>query len=542
MIIVKRCPYCNKRVEIISELDLGTSKLLTFRCNHTVVEIQLSTATNGNLADYTALDGSKLLPYQIEGVDFIFRSQAKCLLSDEMRLGKTVQSLVALATKKDELLPAIVICKAIAKVDWLRQTINWGKVIAQIVDGSKSTFFEKYKIHIISLDLLPRLKDNPSFKVIAERAKTIIIDECHLIKNQTAKRTVAAKKLVHETGISKYTINLSATPIENNAAEYFPVLNIVRPELFHNFTTFCENYVYQYYDSRGNAWKYGGLKNPELFKVQTKDFILRRTIDEVMPQIPKVWRQFHYIDLDVDINIDGTVYNAQKIYDKEWKEFTDFFDENEGNKSLEFYSNVMAKMARLRHLTGLAKIDFCLDNLMEFLGGNNRKIVVYVHHKDVGQTLFDRLKEICTELNLTPSLRLRAEDTGKAQAIIDDFRDGTSRVLIASTQAAGASIDLQFCADFIMHERQWNSSKEDQAGVGRCRGLLQKAERINLSFLVAVGTIDEYFAEIVERKRQIFEEAMSGKTGDFEWNESSIIRELAEILAKKGREKWSIHS
>lgn len=552
MIIHKQCPYCNKRIEVISEQDLGSCIIFTFKCNHSVVENKLQVIEEEKIDSLRSLSGHKLFPFQKLGVRFAFQSNVQCLIADEMGLGKTIEALACISLDREQLLPCIVLCKAIAQTNWLREIMNWVPAVAQIVNGSKATCHEKFKIHIVSLDLLSRLSENKSFLTIAARAKLIIIDESHLIKSNVTKRTVAVKQLVfnkfgnngkkEESELSlvadseatlpdKKVIALSGTPIKNNATEYFTILNILQPNKFYNLSNFCWNYVEQYYDARGNAWKYGGLKNPADFKRITAKFIIRRTMDEVLPELPKVWKQFRYVDLAEDI---------QKIYDQEWKEFTEFYEESEGKRGLEFYSNIMAKMARLRHLTGLAKIDFCLDNLIEFLGSTERKITVFVHHKDVGETLKMRLDDICQELQLAAPYYLKSEILNR-QEYLDEFAASQSRILIASTLASGESVNMhEFCADVIAQERQWNPANEEQAFSGRFRRIGQTAEKINVNYLIAVGTIDEYFAELVERKRQIFDEAMSGEKSDTPWDESSLIKELAEVLATKGREKWKI--
>lgn len=548
MIIKKKCPHCSKQIELISEIDLGESILQNFVCGHSSVSPKLGRVALATISEYKSFDEHSPFPFQSTGVEFALNSECNCLIADEMGLGKTIQALVTLAMNRKELLPAIIICKTIAATNWLRETINWAKVIPQIVSTSKMTCHEQFKIHIVSFDLVARLINNPSWKKIAERCNTIIIDESHLIKNPTAKRSIAIKELV--TGVpsrlselrdmedlyklenkempqKKKVIALSGTPIKNNASEYFTILNILKPEKYYNYASFCQNNVEQYFDNRGNAWKLGGLKYPAEFKRETNNFILRRTMDEVLPDLPKVFRQFKYIELEDEV---------QKLYNEKLKEFCDFWESEEKKDMME----ILAKMGILRHMTGLAKINYTIDLLMEFLGSTDRKITIFVHHKDVGEILFNKISSLCSELGLVEPLQLTA-DCDK-QKVVDEFREGQSRILIASTLASGESINLQFCSDCIMHERQWNPGNEDQAGSGRFRRIGQSAERISLSFPVAVGTIDEYFAELVERKRQIFEEAMSGEKSEVAWNEKGIIMELGELLAQKGKEKWSIHS
>jgi hypothetical protein len=56
--------------------------------------------------------------------------------------------------------------------------------------------------------------------------------------------------------------------------------------------------------------------------------------------------------------------------------------------------------------------------------------------------------------------------------------------------------------------------------------------------MIASGTIDDYFTQIVEQKRASNAAILDGK--EIEWNESSLMKELALVLSTKGREKWRI--
>jgi SNF2 family DNA or RNA helicase len=99
----------------------------------------------------------------------------------------------------------------------------------------------------------------------------------------------------------------------------------------------------------------------------------------------------------------------------------------------------------------------------------------------------------------------------------------------------GEGHNLQICSDCIIMEREWNPPKEEQAE-GRFPRPGQTSDKITATYFTAIGTVDEFFAEIVEQKRSIFDSTMNGiKTN---WNESSLIKELAEVLAQNGGKKW----
>ena len=115
--------------------------------------------------------------------------------------------------------------------------------------------------------------------------------------------------------------------------------------------------------------------------------------------------------------------------------------------------------------------------------------------------------------------------------------NGSQRILIASSLASGEGLNLQKCSDCIMIERQWNPANEEQAE-GRFARIDQKSNKITATYFVAVGTVDEFFSEIVERKREIVTKTLGGEA--VKWDQSSLIKELSEILASQGGKRWGI--
>jgi SNF2 family DNA or RNA helicase len=89
-----------------------------------------------------------------------------------------------------------------------------------------------------------------------------------------------------------------------------------------------------------------------------------------------------------------------------------------------------------------------------------------------------------------------------------------------------------------MLERQWNPANEEQAEARFPRPEGIKTDFIDGVYMVAIGTVDEFFSEIVERKREIVGKTLDGKAA--EWDQSSLIKELAETLSLSGGRRWSI--
>jgi superfamily II DNA/RNA helicase len=204
----------------------------------------------------------------------------------------------------------------------------------------------------------------------------------------------------------------------------------------------------------------------------------------------------------------------------------------------------------MRHITGLAKIPATLGFVEEFIEDTDRKLVIFVHHIDVGSLLISSLSD--TEEKTNPDyyelaqslkdqnikiLKLTAEFSDSDRFLIQEEFNKTNRcVMVASTLASGEGIDLQTCADAVMHERQWNPQNEDQAAPGRFRRIGQKSSVINITFCEAEGTVDEHLDVLVENKRRQFHDAMN-KGEAISWNQSDIGKQLAALIVAKHNSK-----
>ncbi len=82
--------------------------------------VALSAATDAEL-DVAGL-GGELKPFQRAGVSYLL-SQRRAFLADEQGLGKTIEALATL--QADGAFPAVVVCPASLKLNWLREIERW---------------------------------------------------------------------------------------------------------------------------------------------------------------------------------------------------------------------------------------------------------------------------------------------------------------------------------------------------------------------------------------------------------------------------------
>jgi len=244
--------------------------------------------------------------------------------------------------------------------------------------------------------------------------------------------------------------------------------------------------------------------------------------------LPSIDRKFHHVELDKKLN---------KAYAAALQELDEllYSDESEFEKA----TNTIAIMSKLRHITGISKVSECIEFVDEFVRSTDRKIVVFTHHQDVMEMLRSQIDNNWADENeYGKVLTLHSGLDGNARsALVEKFKQSSeARLMIASTLAAGEGLNLQFCSDAIILERQWNPSNESQAEARFHR--FGQLNNVSITYMIASGTIDEYFTQLVEQKRAILSEVLDGK--EIQWSQQSLMKELAELLITSGRKQWSL--
>jgi len=556
-IVKQECTKCGKIAIEESRVKLGSTVLIKLACGH-LMSYASSVSKDESVYDSIVFsDGKKPRPYQIDAIKFAEAANFNLIIADEQGLGKTIEAAGLLRLHPAKLLPAVIVVPTTVKLQWMWEIDricvagnpeNKRTFLTQVIQSGKEKAMPGFQIYIITFDML---KKDDVFEYVSD-VKTIIIDECQRIKNHLSDRAKAVQKIAKKC---EYRIPMSGTPIKNHAGEYFTVLNIVDPIRFPHYQRYLDNYC-DYYN---NGWsnKIGGLKDPERFHEDTKDIIIRRTKDQVLKDLPSLDRKFYHVDLDPKLN---------KAYAKALEELDELFYSD--MSAFERGTATIAIMGKLRHITGISKIDECVDFASEFLlsaedietpqfrqeivitngvqvtnhideGSKKRprKLTIFTHHQDVMDILKNKLNALCTDGGFEPVLTLHSGLNGDQRAeLVKKFKEGSNRVMIASTLAAGEGLNLQFCSDAILLERQWNPANEEQVEARFHR--FGQENNVSVTYFIAIGTIDEYFTELVETKRSIVSSTLDNK--QIQWDQQSLMASLTEMLVTKGRERWRL--
>lgn len=415
--------------------------------------------------------GTQPMPFQVNGAIWM-AGRAGSINADEMGLGKTIQTIMALNLTKPE--RVLIVCPATLKINWQREIEKWSLPAhgAGIVYGD---FWPKTPWVIINYDLLTRHVSN--LKAVTWDA--LVLDEAHYIKTRNAQRTKIAMEI---SARRRYL--LTGTPILNRPIELWPLLRIIGAVEPGTYWPFAKRYANA---RRGRfGWDIKGASNiPELAK-SIRPHYLRRTKEQVLPELPAKMRQVlllpppedaRYGELEkawqqiMEGGLDATIHRITATKD---------FDE-------------AGSLARLRHETALWKVPFVISHVREIIE-DGYKLVVFGHHRDV-------LEAIHTAVPHSVLLYGGMTAQQKQQAVDRFQRNSDCPLFVGQIQAAGMGITLTAASRVVFAELDWVPANMTQAE-DRLHRIGQK-DSIMVQHLVFDGSVEGYIAEALVKKQGV---------------------------------------
>jgi SWI/SNF-related matrix-associated actin-dependent regulator 1 of chromatin subfamily A len=448
----------------------------------------------------------ELFAFQKKGVAFIEAKNGRALVGDEMGLGKTIQALAWLQLHPKKR-PAIILCPAHLKLNWAKETRETlsGDPKIQILQGTKP-YPITGEIIIINYDILGKWLE----KLQTIKAQVLVFDEAHYIKNSTAQRTKATKKLAKNI---PHVIALSGTPIVNRPVEGFNIVQILDKTVFPNFWQFAHKYCGAKHN--GFGWDFTGATNKEeLHKILAGTIMIRRKKADVLPDLPD--KLYSYIPMEI---------SNRNEYEAAETNFINYLRQIKGDGAAKKASQAehLVKIEALKQLTVKGKMEQAINWIQNFIttGNGDSKLVVFTVHKVVIDALMDEFKSIAVKVDGSCSAEQR-------HAAVEKFQnDPDTKLFVGNIQAAGTGLTLTAASSVAFLELPWTPGELVQAE-DRCHRIGQK-DTVNVYYLLAEGTIEEKIAELLDEKRQVLEAVLDGN----EVEETQMLTKLIETYQKE---------
>ena len=496
-----------------------------------------------------------LYDFQKEGIKFGLERKGRILLADEMGVGKTVQALgIALCYKEEW--PILIICPSSLKFVWRDEILKWipnindDKINIQIFKTSKDYFKCGVKIYIMSYDLTVKLEDI----IINKNFKFIIADEAHYLKSPDAKRTKCLMPIIKK---SKRVILITGTPILAKPVELYPLLSMLRPDLFHNFKIFGNRYCDPKRNFFGIDWT--GSSHPKELNFILKNIMIRRLKKDVMNQLPPKKRQKIEIQTDPKIikQIMAINLSSEKIIEK-FNEINNSsinpnlvnFVNNENSE--EGSDNLLNLFNKVYNLSAEAKAAG-VKEYIHYLIENKCKFLIFAHHISMLNAIEEEVKKLKVDyIRIDGKVKLE-----KRQEYVQKYQnDETCLVAILSITACYTGITLTAASTVVFSELHMTPAVMIQAE-DRAHRIGQEHECVNIHYLYGPDTIDEVLFKMLNQKHNIFSNTLDNmvknmevkntykKVGDFEKGRDDLdvnINNKKLIVTESGNKNMTLNN
>lgn len=501
-----------------------------------------------------------LKPYQVLGVEHIEAADGRTILGDQQGLGKTATKLAWLQYRPD-VRPAVVVCPSNAKWGYYHEAkyiVPNDRVSVISGEWRQGNVLEEADIHIINYDILfynepcPECKGKKKVKKGADLKKcpackgrgvathlrpdikkidpqAILIDECQYLQEMTSSRTQAVYQLAEKV---PHVIGSSGTPIKHRPKNFYPMLHLVRPDIFPAFFPFAIKYCGAKKGFFG--WDFGGASNQEEFHdVLTKHkVLLRRTKAEVLPDLPKMTRTTVYLEFSA---------KEMKEYRYADRDFLSWLeDKDPASLTSAQRAEALVRINKLKQLVVRLKMKKCLQWVEDFLDGEE-KLIMFAHHKETISELKQAFKPesmVVVDGSCTDIQKRDAETRFQACAKcgvkkdkhdIDpgacrEYRHNDTRVFLG-TLAAKEALTLTAAQDVCFLEF-WDSPKDHEQAEERCYGRISDPHGATAWYLVARDTIEEDILASQEEKRQVIDAIIDGKDCTMEAGMAQLLQSI----------------
>ena len=421
-------------------------------------------------------------PYQFEGVAFLYPRHA-AILADEMGLGKTMQAITAirLLLYRGEVKNVLLICPKPLVTNWQREFSVWAPEIPfMVIEGDQARRAWQWSLADVPLRIanyelvcrdrelfenrLPGTKDTsqttPNFDLV-------ILDESQRIKNRNSATNEIVRSIER-----KRSWALTGTPVENSTEDLVGIFEFLAPGFISS-----------------------DMK-PRKIGRTVSDYVLRRTKDQVLTELPPKMVQDEALDLTPEQRISYQMAEEEGVL-----RLTDLGE----SASIRHVFELVLRLKQICNFdpaTGSSAKYERLEADLEEIADSGRKAIIF-------SQWVTTLEDLRTRLARFNPLEYHGRIPSKQRdGVIRQFRENKkNHVILMSYGAGSVGLNLQFTNYVFLFDRWWNPAVEDQA--------INRAHRIgvdgpvHVTRFLTLGTIEERIDRILQEKRELFDTIFS---------------------------------
>jgi superfamily II DNA or RNA helicase len=437
-----------------------------------------------------------LRTYQKEGFYWLNHLQklnfGGCL-ADDMGLGKTLQTITLLESiySQSDVPASLVVVPTSLLHNWKNELRKFAPDLKVYIHAgikrrkSKeiSRIFKYYHIIITSYGTIR--SDIEYFSKY--HFHTVILDESQYIKNPESILYQAIKQLN-----MSHRLVLTGTPIENSLIDLWAQFNFINPGLLGNLSFFKSNYVNKITKEKNKQVEESLLK-------MIQPFLLRRTKEEVTPDLPPLSQEIVYCDMTEE---------QEEIYEKEKNGIRNKLLEN---KEL-FVKNKFVALQNLMRLRLLSNHPVLTHPEYKGDSGKFDQVILYFEsiqasgHKVLIFSSFVKHLKLFTKFfdEKGWEYALLTGQTQNREAEINKFnRNDDVQCFFISLKAGGVGLNLT-AADYVfIIDPWWNPAAEMQA-LSRSHRIGQDKSVMVYRF-ISENSIEEKILHLQDSKNRLSE-------------------------------------
>lgn len=420
-------------------------------------------------------------PYQETGYQwlrFLWDHGFGACLADDMGLGKTLQAIMLLQSLMDEgkIKKAIIICPVSILYNWKNELEKFSNLKWGIFYGEEREIPADVQVVLTSYGLM---KKESLGAFAREDFDVIIFDEVQHLKNIRSLGANAARQLK-----AKFRICLTGTPVENDLAEFYNIMDLCVPGVWGDLSLVRSS---------------SKAKNRLLARRTVKPFILRRTKEQVLKELPEKIENHVFLDFS-----DG----EREHYKNRLESVKNAMVNPAYSKR---YGEVLKSLLELRQLClwqkqgpslNSTKVDFLIENLGQLME-EKHKVLVFSQFTTYLDIIQDKIREQgwkFARIDGSQTIKKRTE-------MVEYFQEGDAQIFLISLKAGGFGLNLTAASYIFLMDPWWNPAVERQA-VDRAHRIGQE-NKLTVYRPIMKNSVEEKVLVLQQAKRELFRDLMA---------------------------------
>lgn len=496
--------------------------------------------------------------HQKDAVKFLL-SRKKCILADDMGLGKSLElSVAAIEGNFDSVL---IICPASIKTNWKKELMWYvperdisiiegiqgknkselekmlgysvgksGKKLKELQEEAKDKGkWQDNRFVIVNFDILDefyqipasRSKENiakallnsPMLQYIKDKKSLIIIDEAHRLSNSTSIRYKVIRDLI-KRGEPHSIYAATGTPITNNPRNLYCVLQFLNDPITDDYNYYMERYCGAFkVPAKGEKEKWTNIWNQRGSVGDLKQFIRDNAkmiqvatdatnLEELKERISHMYLRRTKEDFN-DI-VEKTIhevfydlsYKQQCEYDRLWEEYEEAKLNEDPEKDL---NKELLEGGLYRKYLSNQMVPNTIDMVTDFIEGGDKVVIACCFDEEL-YTLQEHFKDDCVIYN--GKMNLKEKD----EAVRKFMTEPETKVFIGNINAAGVGITLTSATKLIFNNISFVPGDNQQM----CDRIhrLNQSKPVDIYYQLFRGTQYEKMWNIVLKKELVINQVI----------------------------------